>query len=92
MVCPKTKVLFISGNTVDGISHHGSLEPGMHFFEKLFLANSLSKKVGDVLDASLHGCQFKEKLFPRGLLWGVRKGNPLVVGLWVDNSLDIDAG
>ncbi len=50
VVRPETKVLFISGYTADVISHHGGLEPGIHFIEKPFLASSLSKKVREVLD------------------------------------------
>ena len=50
IIRPETKILFISGYTADVISHHGGLEPGIHFLEKPFLASSLSKKVRDVLD------------------------------------------
>lgn len=50
LIRPETKMLFISGYTADVISHHGGLEPGIHFLEKPFLASSLNKKVREVLD------------------------------------------
>jgi signal transduction histidine kinase len=50
-VRPRTRVLFMSGYTDDAISHHGILEPGTHFMEKPFTADTLLRKVREVLDA-----------------------------------------
>jgi DNA-binding response OmpR family regulator len=48
---PGTRVLFMSGYTDDAISHHGILDPGMHFLEKPFTTDSLLRKVREVLEA-----------------------------------------
>jgi nitrogen-specific signal transduction histidine kinase len=44
------KVLYMSGYTSDVISHHGVLEPGVHFIQKPFNLQDLAHKVRDVLD------------------------------------------
>ena len=44
------KVLYMSGYTSDVISHHGVLEPGVHFIQKPFNLQDLAYKVRDVLD------------------------------------------
>jgi hypothetical protein len=48
---PEARVLFISGYTDDAISHHGILEPGVHFLQKPFTTDALVRKVREVLDA-----------------------------------------
>ena len=47
---PEMKVVFMSGYTDNSIVHHGVLDKGMHFVQKPFTANSLTKKVRAVLD------------------------------------------
>lgn len=42
--------MFTSGYTDDAISHHGILEPGMHFLQKPFTSDALLRKVREVLD------------------------------------------
>ena len=49
---PGIRVLFMSGYTDDAISHHGILDPGMHFLEKPFTTDSLLRKVREVLEAA----------------------------------------
>ena len=45
------KVLYLSGHTVDTISHHGVLADGMSFIQKPFTRAALLAKVRGVLDA-----------------------------------------
>jgi CheY-like chemotaxis protein len=47
---PEARVLFTSGYTDDAISHHGILEPGVHFLQKPFTRAALLRKVREVLD------------------------------------------
>jgi CheY-like chemotaxis protein len=47
---PGVRVLYMSGYTDDEIIRRGVLGPGMAFLEKPFTANSLAKKVREVLD------------------------------------------
>jgi two-component system cell cycle sensor histidine kinase/response regulator CckA len=47
---PQTKMLFTSGYTEDGISHHGVLRPGIAFLQKPYMTATLARKVREVLD------------------------------------------
>jgi CheY-like chemotaxis protein len=49
-MCPDTKVLFVSGYSEDAILHQDLLEPGTAFMQKPFSADSLRRKVREVLD------------------------------------------
>jgi nitrogen-specific signal transduction histidine kinase/CheY-like chemotaxis protein len=48
---PDLRVLYMSGYTDDAIVRHGVLDPGLAFVQKPFVADSLLRKVRDVLDA-----------------------------------------
>jgi DNA-binding NtrC family response regulator len=48
---PEMKILFMSGYTDDTVVRHGVLEEGMAFLQKPFTADSLLRRVRDVLDA-----------------------------------------
>jgi signal transduction histidine kinase/DNA-binding response OmpR family regulator len=49
-LCPEMKVLYMSGYTDDVILHHGVLEAGTPFIQKPFSAETLPRKVREVLD------------------------------------------
>lgn len=49
VVKPAIKVLFVSGYTSNVVVHHGILEEGVHFLQKPFSLNDLSRKVSEVL-------------------------------------------
>ena len=49
VVRPAIKVLFVSGYTSNVVVHHGILEEGVHFLQKPFSLNDLSRKVSEVL-------------------------------------------
>ncbi|HCF58896.1 MAG TPA: hypothetical protein DFS52_13005 [Myxococcales bacterium] len=51
LLCPRLKVLYMSGYTDHAIVHHGVLEPGTRFIGKPFSASELTYKVREVLDA-----------------------------------------
>jgi len=46
---PIMEVIFMSGYTDDAISHHGVLEPGVHFIQKPITPSVLAKKMREVL-------------------------------------------
>jgi PAS domain S-box-containing protein len=47
---PETRVLFMSGYTDDSVVRHGVLDSGLAFLQKPFGADSLGKRVREVLD------------------------------------------
>src|SRR5437660_10098087 len=49
---PKTKVLYLSGDTEDAIMQQGVFEVGTAFLQKPFTLQMLSRKVRDVLRGS----------------------------------------
>jgi two-component system cell cycle sensor histidine kinase/response regulator CckA len=48
---PGAKVLFVSGYTNDAIVHHGVLDSNVAFLQKPFTADTLARKVREVLDS-----------------------------------------
>jgi PAS domain S-box-containing protein len=48
---PQLKVLYVSGYADNAVLRHGVLEPGIHFLQKPFNADSLASKVREILDA-----------------------------------------
>ena len=50
LVRPGTKILYMSGYTDDTVVRHGVLEEGIASLQKPFTAESLLRKVRDVLD------------------------------------------
>ena len=49
VVRPEIKVLFVSGYTSNVVVHHGILEEGVHFLQKPFSMNDLSRKISEAL-------------------------------------------
>jgi two-component system cell cycle sensor histidine kinase/response regulator CckA len=47
---PTLKVIYMSGYTEDAIVHHGVLNPGVAFLDKPFTADTLGRKIREVLD------------------------------------------
>lgn len=50
-LCPRLKVIYMSGYTDEAIGHHGVLDAGTHFLIKPFTSADLTRKVRDVLDS-----------------------------------------
>jgi len=50
-ICPRIRVLYMSGYSDDTIVHQGMLEDGTHFIAKPFSMEELETKVREVLDA-----------------------------------------
>jgi len=49
-LCPKLKVLYMSGYTDNAIVHHGVLDPGIAYIQKPFASDALASKVREILD------------------------------------------
>jgi two-component system cell cycle sensor histidine kinase/response regulator CckA len=47
---PALKVIYMSGYTEEAIAHHGVLDPGIAFLHKPFTAETLERKIREVLD------------------------------------------
>ena len=47
---PDLKTIYMSGYPQDAIAHHGLAEPGIAFLQKPFTAETLGRKVRDVID------------------------------------------
>ncbi|MCH7626290.1 MAG: response regulator [Chloroflexi bacterium] len=50
---PESQLIFTSGYTDELIVRHGVLEPGVHFIQKPYSLNTLTRKVREVLDAKI---------------------------------------
>jgi signal transduction histidine kinase len=54
-LCPRVRVLFISGYTDEAMVHHGIAESGAAFLQKPFVPDQLARKVREVLDSRANG-------------------------------------
>jgi PAS domain S-box-containing protein len=50
LVCPRAKVLFVSGYSENVIAHQGVLDAGIEFFQKPFKAQEFLAKIREILD------------------------------------------
>jgi two-component system, cell cycle sensor histidine kinase and response regulator CckA len=60
-LCPKLRVLFMSGYTDDAIVHHGVLDSGTHFIAKPFHPADLRREVRLVLDDQATSFQLADR-------------------------------
>ena len=54
-VCPKVKVLFVSGYTGNAIVHRGMLDPGIDFMQKPFESREFLGKIREIMDRPSEG-------------------------------------
>ena len=50
---PESQLIFTSGYTDEAIVRHGVLDPGVHFIQKPYSLNVLTRKVREVLDEKI---------------------------------------
>jgi FixJ family two-component response regulator len=52
-ICPKLKVLFMSGYPADVLDRQANIKEGAHFLQKPFSMQALTSKVREVFNANL---------------------------------------
>ena len=53
-LCPKMRVLYMSGYTDEAMLHHGIAESSVAFLQKPFLPDELARRIREVLDGVAH--------------------------------------
>ena len=48
-LCPKIRILFMSGYTADVIAHHGVLDENISYIQKPFSSDNIAQKIREVL-------------------------------------------
>ncbi len=48
-LCPKMKLIFMSGYTANAIAHHGVLDDNVNFLQEPFSKNTLNAKIREAL-------------------------------------------
>ena len=64
---PRTKVLYMSGYTDQGLTHNGELSPAVAYLQKPFTPGALAKSVREVLDSPARGTAESEHIGGAGL-------------------------